>query len=94
MKLRLVKLLVLVLSLAIVAGMVMLAQLLYQKSAGVKKTEPMTAINLEQPKGSYIADYKAADDYWHLHIKGGGMAERVIVVDAKSKTIAAVISVR
>ncbi len=91
-KLQLVKLLVFCLSFAIIFGMILAGRTIYQqvKRAGGDKMSSM--INLNQPQGSSIVDYKTDAGIVVIHLKGGRLGERLISVDVKGKNVLSTIT--
>lgn len=91
-KLRLVKLLVFFLTFVLIFGMILAGQMIYRKVTATQRTSgTVTNLNLNQPKGSYLVDYRINDNIIVLHLKGGNTSERLISVDAKGKAVLATI---
>lgn len=91
-KLRLVKLLVFFLTFVLIFGMILAGQIIYRKASQKQNGDNIMSLNLNQPKGSYLVDYKVNSDMIVMHIKGGNSGERLISVDAKGKAIIATIN--
>lgn len=92
-----VKTLVIVMGILIVAGLGLLGYGMYSKAGQVVKGEPSKTVpvraaaavrdggfgrlGLDQPAGSRITDATTSDNLLILSIEGGGLEDRVVVVD-------------
>lgn len=87
-KLKIVKLIVFLLTFLLIFGIIVAGGTIYKK---VSRKTPDTSITLNQPKGSYIADYKINEDSLYILIKGGKKEDRILIVStispAKQTTI-------
>ena len=86
-KLKLVKMLVSLITFLLVFGCLMLFTLIYRKLH--HKPELLTQdINLEQPIGSRIDEFRLQKDKLYILIKDGGESDRIIIFnDNNSKPL-------
>ena len=82
-KLLLVKILVCFLTVLLVLGALTALGTIYKK---VNTKPKETKIMLNQPDGSYIADYKIEKNDLYLHIKNDKTADKIIIIDKFGKT--------
>lgn len=68
--------------------MILVGQIIYKK-AQKSSSKEIAQINLQQPKGSYIADIKNSDEMLYLLIRGGKQPDRVITVNSTNLSIVA-----
>lgn len=81
-KLLFVKVIVCFLTVLLVLGALAALGTVYKK---VTQKPKETNIVLNQPKNSYIADYKIEKNDIYIHIKGKGMSDKIIIVDKFGK---------
>lgn len=80
-KLKIVKLIVFLLTFLLIFGIIVAGGTIYKK---VSRKKPEANISLNQPKGSYIADYKINEDLVYILIKGGKNEDRILIVSQSS----------
>lgn len=78
-KLKLIKSIVFVLTLLLIIGSFSIIMLLFKKTSTPSTLN--AKINLEEPYGSYIKDFKIKDDYIYILTSGGGKEDRIIIYD-------------
>lgn len=77
-KLKLVKLIVCILTFLLIFGLLSAAGIVYKQ---IKKSPQPGDIALNQPAGSYIADYRINENTVYILIKGGQTADRLAVIN-------------
>ena len=82
-KLKLIKSIVFIMTFLLVFGSLLLLTMIYKKS----KPQPVSyqEFSLEQPVGSNISSVTETDGYLAILIKGGGLADRIIIYDLQTK---------
>ena len=80
-KLRLVKIIVFLMTFLIVFGSLMFLTVIYKKSQ--PKPIEYTETSLSQPKGSSIDNIISHNEQLNILIKGGGLADRIIIYDTQ-----------
>ena len=81
-KLLFVKIIVCFLTVLLVLGAFTALSTIYKK---VNQKPKESQIVLNQPKDSYIADYKIEKNDIYLHIKGKNTSDKIIIVDKFAK---------
>ena len=81
-KLRLIKLTVCLLTFLLICGMFGSIGIVIKQ---LKKNPEISNISLNQPSGSYIADYSVIKNKVYVFIKGGGLSDRLAIVDSTNK---------
>ena len=84
-KLKIVKFIVFLLTFLLVFGTLSAFFIVYKKASS--KTLLSTDLSLNQPKGSYIENYLFNNDRLYILVKGGGLADRILVVDPEHQQI-------
>ncbi len=87
-KLKIVKVIVALLTFLIIFGTLLLLTVIYQKT----RKSPVTAaaeINLSQPEGSTISDFKTDDQNIYFLLKNGGRSDRLVIYNRSSGAISA-----
>lgn len=82
-KLKLIKIIVVILTFMLVFGTLTFLTLLFKKNHLNKEILP-TNINLAQPDGSYIKQINQENEKLYLLTIGGGMNDRVIIIDTNN----------
>lgn len=59
-------------------------RLIYQKTSFSKE---QTTINLNQPVGSKIYDYRIDKDNLYILVKGENISDRLIIIDTSNQTV-------
>ena len=78
-KLKLIKFIVFFLTATLVLGVIYASSIIYKK---VSTKTPFSAdITLNQPKGSYIENYHFNNDRLYVLIKGGGLSDRIVIIN-------------
>ena len=83
-KLKLIKLIVVFLSLLLISGFVTAAGVIYKK---VSQTKQTTQTEISQPQNTYIYKAKLVDDSVLLHLKGGQQPDRILLIDTQTGKI-------
>lgn len=83
-KLKIIKFVVAVMTFLLVFGSLYAFGLIYKKAS---HPSAAAVLSLNQPKGSYIADYSSDNDNLYLLIKGGQLSDRIVVVNQNSPTL-------
>jgi len=78
-KLKLVKFIVFLLTFVLIFGIICAASIIYKKVSA--KTPALADISLNQPKGSFIENYQFNNDKLYILIKGGGLADRIVILN-------------
>lgn len=81
-KLLFVKIIVCLLTVLLFLGAFTALGTVYKK---VNKKPTESFINLDQPKDSYIANYKIEKSEIFLHIKGKNISDKIVIVDKFGK---------
>ncbi len=88
-KLKLIKSIVFVLTLLLIIGSFSIIMLLFKKTSTPSALN--AKVNLEEPYGSYIKDFKIKDDYIYILASGGGKEDRIIIYNqSNSKPISTI----
>ena len=82
-QLKIIKFVVFLLTFLLVLGMFFAATLVFQKTS--RTASALKNVSLNQPQGSYIADYKFNDNTLYILLKGGNLPDRIAVIDPKSQ---------
>ena len=82
-KLKFIKTVVVLITFLLVFGSLLLMTVIYQK-ATADKPDTYHEISLEQPSGSSIVSVTRSDDELVLLVKGGGLADRLIMVNPQT----------
>ena len=69
----------------LISGIIYSAILVHQKVSSPKTL--VTDVVLDQPKGSYIADFRSDTDNICVLVKGGNIADRIICLNSKTKAL-------
>lgn len=78
-KLKLIKITVAFLTFLLVFGMLSAVGIIFKKASNSK---PQTfSYNLNQPEGSQISSIKISNNNLYLLVKGGKLADRIIIID-------------
>ena len=86
-KLKLMKIIVFILTFLLIFGMICAGSIVYKKIS--PKSVISEDISLNQPKGSSIVDYRFNNDKLYLLIKGGNLADRIVVFNPEKQQIEA-----
>ncbi len=78
-KLKIIKLIVVVLTFLLVFGTLMALGTVYQKVSAPDVA--VSNLNLHQPDGSSIEDFKIQDQKLYLLVKYGGQADRILIIN-------------
>ena len=81
-KLKFIKIIVCLLTFLLVSGAIMALNTIYKKA---NNTYIAKNIELKQPHGSSIVNYKIENNNVFIFIKGGGTSDRIIVADIFNK---------
>lgn len=92
-KLRLVKLIVFLLTFAIIFGMIMAGMTIYNKVQH-PKTAQSILVNLAQPAGSRINAFQTSDGILYLSISGGRLPDRIIALRTSDFSTTATINLQ
>ncbi len=84
-KLKLIKLIVVVLTFLLVFGTLAALGTVYRKVSSSGNIAVFN-LNLHQPDGSSIEDFKLQDQKLYLLIKYGGQPDRIIIIDSAEPT--------
>lgn len=84
-KLKFIKLIVFILTFLLVFGILVAAASIYKKAT---RNKTLSDISLMQPVGSYIADYRVDNDNIYILVKGGKTADRIVIINQASQTVA------
>ncbi|MCQ2740819.1 MAG: hypothetical protein MJ210_01710 [Alphaproteobacteria bacterium] len=84
-KLKLIKALVFFMTFLLCSGIIYFGMLIHQRFSSVK--DGNAEISLNQPQGSYIADFRTDADNLYILIKGGNTADRIIRVNTKNQKL-------
>lgn len=87
-KLKFIKLIVFILTFLLVFGILVAAASIYKKTT---RNKTLSDISLMQPAGSYIADYRVDNGNIYILVKGGKTADRIVIINQASQTVAATI---
>lgn len=85
-KLKLIKLIVVVLTFLLVFGTLAALGTVYRKVSSSGGNIAVSNLNLHQPDGSSIEDFKLQDQKLYLLIKYGGQPDRIIIIDSAEPT--------
>lgn len=77
-RLKFVKIIVFFLTFLLFFGALTALGTIYKK---ISNTTPIPNIKLNQPKGSFIADYKIEQDSIFILVKGGGDSDRILITN-------------
>lgn len=90
-KLKFIKITVFILSFLLVFGTLSAIGIVYKK---LNQKTPVSDIsaNLNQPKGSTIADYKIKNGTIYILVKNGGKSDRILILDPQNQTPSATIT--
>lgn len=91
-KLKIVKIVVGLLTFLIIFGTLLLMGMIYQKTR-TPRNLPQASVNLNQPQGTSIEDFKTGTNQIYLLLKGGGIPDRIAIYDLSASKISAVIHV-
>lgn len=90
-KLKFVKLIVFFLTFLLILGIIVAGTTIYKKAAkpssSVLNAGQTVALNLNQPAGSTIADFRLKGDRLFVLVKGGNLSDRIVVIDQPSSAI-------
>lgn len=91
-KLKIVKIIVALLTFLIIFGTLLLMTVIYQKT---RKPPVLAAakINLSQPEGTTISDFKTDDQNIYFLLKNGGHTDRLVIYDRSSGTVSATVQI-
>lgn len=92
-KLKFIKFVVFVLTFLIVFGTLAAGSIIYKQISAKNTLPPQTNLSLQQPLGSFIADYKFYNDKMYLLIKGKNISDRIVILDPLSQKIISTLSV-
>lgn len=84
-KLKIVKTIVFLLTFLLIFGIISAGMIIVKRAKQTDKLLP--ELNLQQPVGSHIADYKFNDGKLYILLKGKRLSDRIIVIDSSSQTI-------
>ena len=90
-KLKLIKLIVVFLSLLLISGFVTAAGIIYKK---VSKNSLPTQTEIVQPFGSQIFKAKLVDGSILLHRRGGSQPDRILLIDPQNGNIKSSINLK
>ena len=84
-KLKLMKLIVFLLTFLLLFGMICAGSIVYKKVS--LKPVANEDLSLDQPKGSSIVHYHFNNDKLYILIKGGNLADRIVVFNPEKRQI-------
>lgn len=84
-KLKFIKFIVFFLTFLLIFGIISAGMIICKKAT--KSSEIIKEINLEQPKGSYISDFKTDNNKLYVSVKGKGLSDRIVIIDIDSQTV-------
>lgn len=85
-KLKWIKFTVFILTFLLVFCTLYVLGLFLQKTHNKTSDEPIN-INLQQPQGTYIKEFRVENDLLYILAVGGGFEDRVIIYDTQSNKI-------
>ncbi len=91
-KLKLIKTIVVILTFLLVFGTLSLLGVIYKKNRTPLPRHEIS-YNLEQPRGSGIADFKTEGENLYILLKNGGLPDRLIIYNRNRAEIDTVITV-
>lgn len=83
-KLKLIKITVAFLTFFLVFGMLSAVGIIFKKTSSPKSQS--FSYNLNQPTGSHISSFKLDKDNLYLLIKGGNLADRIIIINQQQNS--------
>ena len=90
-KLKLIKILVAALTFFIIFGMLNAVTIIYKKTHTPEV--PVSTLNLAQPTGSTIENFKISDSNLFILVKNGGLQDRIIIINPRQPQNQTVINI-
>lgn len=82
-KLKFIKIIVFIMTFLLIFGIISAGMIIVNKH---KKPKLASEINLQQPAGSHIADYKIDNKNLYILVKGKKISDRIIIIDSSTQT--------